>query len=116
MIRSLSHRSLRTWDVTYEIVTPESAEQGDADERGHIARHVHLRDAIQLVTETRTSNCGGVEAIEANCSDIAQARWITIINGMEFMTGAQESRSIHFPAALTRSSRRRIARLFGIAK
>ena len=115
MIRRLSHRSLRTWDVTYEIITPESAEQGDADERGYIARHVHLRDAIELVRETRTSHCGGVEAIEANCSDLSNARWITIYNAMEFFTGARESRSLHFPAALTPSSRRRIARIFGVA-
>ncbi len=102
------------FSVTYSIVTPESAEEGETAEGGHIDRNLSLRDAVDLVRETRTSECGGVEWIGANDSDIGAARWITIHNGMEFRTGAAESRSLHFPDSLTRSSRIRIARILGV--
>lgn len=102
------------FDVTYEIVTQESAEFGDADESDFVVQNVCLRDAIDAVTSTRTNRVGGVECVEASDSRIEQARWITVQNGMEFETGACESRSLHFPRNLTGSSRRRIARLLGV--
>lgn len=102
------------FNVTYEIVTPESAEHGEADELGFIAENVNLREALEYVTGTRTSRVSGVEAIEASDSDISRARWLTVYNGTEFETGAAESRSIHFPPSLTASSKKRIARLLGL--
>ena len=50
--------------VTYEIVTDESAEHGDAEERGFIAKNVSLRDAIDYVTQTESCHCEqtGIEA------------------------------------------------------
>lgn len=104
---------MAAFNVTYEIVTPESAESGDADERGFIAEGVTLREAIQLVNETRTSQVDCVMAIECDESPIRNPRWVTVINGCEFNTGAQESRSLHMPANLTASTRRRSARLVG---
>lgn len=101
------------FNVTYEIVTDESAEQGDCEERGFISENVSLRDALDDVSATRTSRCDGVISIEPSCSDTGQARWITVDNGMEFETGAYESRSLHIPAHVTVASRRRIARLMG---
>ena len=101
------------FNVTFEIVTPESAENGDAEERGYIAEGVSLRDALALVSETRTSHVDGVTAIEANECPVTAPNWITVYNGMEFLTGANESRSIHFPDNMTASSRCRIARLMG---
>lgn len=101
------------FNVTYEIVTPESAEQGDADKRGFVGYDLTLRDAIGEVRMTRTNAVDGVECIEASCSTICDARWITIVNGMEYETGAQESRSIHIPERVSGASRVRIARLVG---
>lgn len=98
------------WPVTYEIVTPESAEHGDAEERGYISQNETLRDAIDSLFGTRTSACNGVTAIEPNASDHSAARWITVYNGMEFETGAHESRSLHFPDSLTDVSRARLVR------
>lgn len=97
--------------VTYEIITPESAEQGDAEERGYISQGVTLREAIQDVHATRTSQVSGVECIEANDSNPANARWITVYNGSEYLTGAHESRSLHMPDSLTGASRARLVRL-----
>ncbi len=99
------------FNVTYEIVTPESAEDGEVEDCGFEAENVSLRDALDVVQQTRTSRCGGIEAIEANDSDPRRARWITIYNGMEFETGARESRSLHIPDTVTGASRLRIARL-----
>lgn len=99
--------------VTYDIVTPESAEQGDADERGFIIEDTGLRDAIETVKDTRTSKVDGVSSTECDSSPCVRPRWVTITNGMEFETGAVESRAIHIPDTVTTASARRIARLVG---
>lgn len=101
------------FNVTFEVVTDESAEESDYDESGFISQNVGLRDALDDVSATRTSGCDGVLCIEPSCSDIGQARWITVNNGMEYETGDYESRSLHIPDHVTAASRRRIARLMG---
>jgi len=105
---------MRKFNVTFEIVTPESAEYGEAESRGFIGRDMALRDAVAAFHETRTSQVDGVTAIEPNDSRIDSARWTTIINGMEYLTGACESRSIHLPESLTGATRRRLCRLLGV--
>lgn len=102
------------FSVTYEIVTPESAEIGDADERGFIDENVSFREAIELVQLTRTCDIGGIVCIEADSSNIESARWFTVYNGAEYETGAHESRSLHIPDHVTSASRRRIARVLGV--
>ncbi|HTS05546.1 MAG TPA: hypothetical protein VMP68_08180 [Candidatus Eisenbacteria bacterium] len=99
------------FDVTYEITTPESAESGDYEELGYIAEGVSFREAVDLVKSTRTSLCDGIMCIVASDSRIDQARWITVYNGMEFETGAHESRNLHIPDHITAASRRRIMRI-----
>lgn len=105
------------FSVTFEIVTPESAEAGDVAERGEIDTSLSLRDALQALNETRTCHVDGVHAIEPNAyplADTVRVHWVTIINGMEYLTGAQESRALHIPDSVTRASSRRIARLCGV--
>lgn len=102
------------FNVTYEIVTEESAEYGDAEERGFIAESVSLREALTLVYNTRTNRVDCGDGAEASDSRMESARWIIVHNGMEYETGARESRSLHIPDSVTGSSRRRIARLFGL--
>jgi len=97
------------FDVTYEIFTPESAAEGDADERGFISENVSLRDAMQDLHATRTNEVDGVESIECDTSP----RWVTVCNGMEYLTGATESRSLHIPDSVSDATARRIARLAG---
>ena len=99
------------FDVTYEIVTQESAEQGDAEERGFISQNISLRDAIADVCATRTCHVAGVIAIEASSFPSNDFRWVTVDNDMEYLTGAYESRSLHIPEHVTPSSRGRILRL-----
>lgn len=102
------------FNVTYDIVTPESAQYGDYEESGWIAQHVTLREAIAAVFETRTSQVSGVECIEADEWPICTPRSIKVCNGMEFQTGAQESRTLHIQDSVTPASRRRIAKLMGV--
>lgn len=90
--------------VTYEIVTPDSAESGEVEESGFITTDARLRDAIAEVKGTRTN-----EVESASIED--SGRWITIRNGMEFRTGAYESRSIHPSFNITKSSYSRLFRL-----
>ena len=98
------------YTVTYEIVTPESAEYGDAEERGIIDTFTSLREALEYTYRTRTNQVGGIEAIEPDCSS-GPPRWITVFNGMEYRTGAHENRSLHLPDNITPSSAMRIKRL-----
>lgn len=107
---------MTTYSVTYEIVTAESAESGNADERGDIDTGVTLREAFNLVNHTRTSRVDGVMAVESDCSPMRGQRvgFVTVINGTEYETGAQESRSLHIPESVTAASSRRIARLLGV--
>jgi hypothetical protein len=95
------------FNVTYEIVTQESAEHGDSEESGFVCEGFSLRDAVALVSKN------GVECVECDSSPCDVPRWITVINGMEYETGAQESRSLHIPDSVTPSTARRIARLMG---
>ncbi len=99
------------FNVTYEIVTPESAKHGDAEERGFIAENVSFREAVDLLFQTRTSHCDVGNGLEPNCSH-RPARWWTMHNGMEYRTGAYENRSLHIPDNVTDASRERIAFLF----
>jgi hypothetical protein len=106
---------MRAFDVTYEIVTPESAAFGDVDSQGYVSRGVRLREAIEDVRDTRTSRGEGVEAIEPSSSG-GDYRWINVTNGPQFDTGAQETRTLHLPDDITSASRARILRLVGAAE
>ena len=99
------------WNVTYEVWTEESAEIGETDERGFISEDVPLRFAIEDLLATRTEHVGGSQYADPSDSDVGQARWITVDNGMEYLTGAYESRSLHIPDRVTPASRARLVRL-----
>ncbi len=100
---------MEKFNVTYEIVTPESAEYGEAEECGFIAEDVDLREAFCLV---------GHMAIEADSWPTSldnPPRWLTNYEFNEnYTTGARESRSLHLPDTITGSSAMRIARLLGV--
>ena len=95
-----------TFHVTYQIVTEESAEHGDAAESGFIGKDLGLREAVNAVFRTRTLFVGGY-------STIYDDRTLTVDNGMEFLTGAYESRSLHRDRGVTDTSWARLCRLLG---
>ena len=88
------------FNVTYEQVTPESAEYGEFSDSGFIGTDLTLRDALEA------NNCN-------NC------RWITAYKTNDgtreyYEQGITESRSLHFPDSMTNSSRNRLMRLLGV--
>lgn len=113
---------MRYFHVTYDIVTPESAEHGDAAERGFVQpggwHHelksetfgepagrikdecaLTLREALDLV------NCGAMADGGDGDSFYEQ-------DGREdYRTGATETRAFHISGKITDASRARIARL-----
>jgi hypothetical protein len=90
------------FSVTYDIITPESAAQGDTAEDGFIAENVGLREAIEDV--------GGV-CYEHN----GNYEWFTNHEyDTNYRTGALERRALHPPDGTSRASRVRIARLLGV--
>ena len=92
------------YSVTYDIVTPESAENGDVAEAGYVAEDVSLRDAIDAVGGVCYEHNGGYE-------------WFTNCEyNLNYGTGAQESRSLHLPDGITGASRVRIGRLLGVRR
>ena len=94
------------FNVTYQIVTDESAEQGEAAESGFICQDVRLYVAVDAVFRTRTLFVGG-------CGTSYDGRTFTVDNGMEFLTGESESRSLHRPDKMTDASWARLCRLIG---
>jgi hypothetical protein len=105
--------------VTYSIITPESAEDGEAAEMGYAmpggwhdtievalgqpdgAYDMSLREAIDL--------CGGPFV---DCG-----YWFDVADGQQdYRTGAVTSYSLHPPKDITPSSYRRLARLLGTEK
>lgn len=100
------------FSVTYEIITPESAEDGDAAESGYVAEGVSLREAIDLVTATDSCHCAQ-ESIQCDEYPVTSPRWITVNNSADYLTVTAENRSLHIPGHITPASRVRIARLLG---
>ena len=105
-----------TFGVTYDLVTEESAEHGEAAEQGWIETGATLRDAIRELHKTRTVEVDGVTDINTEVRYrhphwLARPCSITVVNGPEFRTGAQESRALHIPDTVTNASACRIARL-----
>jgi len=91
--------------VSYEIVTEESAQFGDAQERGVISDNVSLRDALEDLLSARAN----VSSVEAN--DSLDPYWVTVYYDMDLAYGHYENRSLHMPPSLTLSTRKRIERI-----
>jgi len=102
--------------VTYEIVTEESAAQGDAAERGYISAAFNLHwntneidgtpDAVFDMTLRQAVN------LMSCCED--SGRWFTESDArIDYLTGEHETRALHPPRNITESSYRRVARLLG---
>ena len=99
------------FSVSYSLVSNE----GDLNESGFVAENVRLRDAIGELFDTCTTHCGWVELIEPSDSDVGSARWFTVNNSMDYLTGECESRSLHLPKSISRASRLRLARILGVS-
>lgn len=101
----------KTYIVTYEIVTQESAEAGDVAEFGDVCETSSLAEAFDALSSTRTCEVDGVESYSGSFHN---GRLVILVNNsMEFRTGAYESRCLHLHG-VTESSAKRIAKVAGI--
>lgn len=100
------------FSITYETVTPESAELGDADERGWIIEPNDAYSFSDCYSTLRSAGAIGTYC-EADEYPLRAPRTLTFYRVDEdYRTGAETSWSLHIPAHVTPASRRRIARLF----
>lgn len=105
-----------SFSITFEIVTPESVEDGKiADSGCHIepAQGYSLRDALAWLRLHK--GCSRY----ADCSDswpCRNPRWFTFDCSEDFRTGENETLALHMPDCVTQSSRMRIARILGHGK
>lgn len=101
--------------VTYDIVTPESAENGDTEENGFVLPG-DWRDSIEVaMNQPRDAyNVTLREAMRLASPQEDCGMWWAECDGREdYQTGAIETRSIHPPHNITPSSYRRVSRLLG---
>jgi hypothetical protein len=101
------------FSITYEIVTPESAEHGDAEERGF---HLEGLSFGEVMAEIRSLGLRGAYCEADSCPVTIDCppRWFTYAEGIEnYETGARTYYAVHLPRHVTPASRMRIARLLG---
>lgn len=95
-----------TFQVTYEIVTPESAEQGDCSERGFFSRGGWQHDDPSAWTLHEIISQFGRHSLH-DCG-----RWFATGDGdINYRTGEETSYAVHPPATITASSYRRLIRI-----
>ena len=100
--------AMDSFSVTYEIITHESAENGEAEETGFELESGTLRDCWQIVRW----GCNG--GIEANEWPMQSPQWVSFNEAeIDYATGDVKNYSVHFPRNITPSSARRVARLLG---
>ena len=92
-----------TFNVSYDVITPESAEQRDYAESGFAGEGVRLREAIELM--------GGV-AYEAVDDSFRNVEW-GHGTAAYYREGRSETRTLHVPSNVTSASYERIRRLLG---
>lgn len=99
--------------VTYDIVTPESAEQGDVAERGFCSpggwKHddvaeLSLREALSAAGFRSTSRYG------AGFED-GGSSFYTVDPDLDYRTGEDTQYAIHPPPGITQASYRRVSRI-----
>jgi len=94
--------------VTYEVITPESAADGDAAERGFVASDGAPVDDRALMTLREALAIAG-----SFPEDAGACRWFSSYPETDYTTGAETIYSLHVPATITASSARRVARVVG---
>lgn len=103
------------FNVTYDVITPESAEYGDTAENGFVIEDATFSSALDAFAPD-WRYCG-FPHIEANEWPVSEGiRWFTIHDEMDIETGCENSRSLHIPEHIKGETRLRIARFLGAVK
>ena len=105
---STSDLACRLINITYEVITPESAAEGDVAERGWLSpllittEDLDEDDPSWVDATIRALQNEGIGSVEADSSH-GTPRWFTEIDGnMDYQTGAETRRSIH-PEGFTKA-------------
>jgi len=95
------------YDTTYEIITPESAEEGDVAERGYESKG-NTAESVEDMVRTLLNE----GATEASSSHWHRGIWYTAYGEQNYRTGDHENRSFHIraPEAVERA----IAKAMGV--
>lgn len=97
--------------VTYDIVTPESAEHGDSAESGFVLPGGWKEPAGSPEPVSMTLR----EAAELCYPQEDSGHWLSEADGrVDYATGAEERRSLHPPDNITGASYGRLKRLLGV--
>lgn len=95
------------FSITYEIITHESAEEGDAADEGFVVENVTLGEALSHISTPLTPSRHPFDPSHPYT-------WFNTIDAdVDYRTGDGEHRALHLPRNLTTSTRQRIARLVG---
>lgn len=98
--------------ITYETITPESAEQGDAAERGFLHSNGG-RDPLEVVDNVEDYNMPLASAIRHLGALEDSGQWFSGVSPVDedYSTGETVFYSLHPPHNVTPSSYNRIKRL-----
>lgn len=115
---------MKRFTVTYEVITPESAEHGEADSYGFLDESGYAaafrENGIECSDERRaeiiatdhTMTLRDAIGLMSSCYD--SGHWFTEIDARaDYASGECEIRSLHCPKNITKASYRRIGRLLG---
>jgi hypothetical protein len=87
--------------ITYEIVTPESAKQGDVEERGWIDDEgVAMASPAEAIKFLRDKG-----ATQASSTAFHPGVWYSDCGDTDYKTGADETRSYHLKGFTERAQR-----------
>ncbi len=112
------------FSITYEIVTEESAEDGEAEERGWIDEGGYRVEEsegefIFFSFDLAVKYCTGYGArkkVQSGGEDLGGSITFDKTNDgtSEFYRGKTESRTLHFPKNITDASRARVYKFLGV--
>ena len=97
------------FSVTYDIVTPESAADGDVADSGYLLEDCSLRDAIREM-----DHCLVQPSVWPFDPSYPWLSFYEVDGETDVRTGETTSKAFHLPDNLTTSTRARIARLLGV--
>lgn len=100
--------------VTYDIVTPESAERGDIESAGFIGADGLPAAMLNSERPPAMTLAQAARLIDSSCLEDS-GFWFSEADGRQnYRTGAVERRSIHPPENCTAASYERLRRLFSV--
>lgn len=113
---------MRTISVTYEVITPESAEEGDVAERGweneegyNVEPSEEDREDGSTAVDNAVRFLRGEGPVEASCyPSWSRGTWYTQTDGStEYSTGAERRLSFHLSGFIEEEEKEIYARITG---